>query len=95
MRLDVRFSEDNRLMRGVLFEEQDAQFFSTFGEIQEVIADAPLYSGGYTVVPAMDEQMLETAEKLMQENLIIKPIPFYDVGNTTNGRTIYIGSEVE
>ena len=53
------------------------------------------YAGPYTATPQVEAQSLATAQKYMREDVCIKAIPYYDVGNTAGGRTIYIGKELE
>ena len=52
------------------------------------------FEGPYEVVPNVGEQIIDTDQKVMEQNLIIKPIPVHRVSNTAGGSTVYIGSEV-
>ena len=53
----------------------------------------PFYQGEYTITPATyPEQALETKNKSMKQNLVIKKIPQYLVSNDT-GKTLIIGDE--
>lgn len=56
--------------------------------------DGPAYEGEYTVTPKTTEQRLPTANKLLREDVFIKEIPYFEVGNNSGGDTVYIGSEV-
>lgn len=56
--------------------------------------DIEMYEGDYEVTPKVSEQTLPTAEKMMAEDLTVKSIPFFNVGNTSGGSTVYIGNEV-
>lgn len=49
------------------------------------------YTGEYEVVPAVDEQTLFTAQKIMKRNLVVNAIPYLEVSNEFNGETITIG----
>lgn len=51
------------------------------------------YTGSYTITPKVNEQTMATRNKLMQDNITIKAIPFYETDNSL-GTTIYIGSEL-
>lgn len=51
------------------------------------------YTGNYTITPKVDEQTMATRNKLMQDNVTIKAIPYYETDNNL-GTTIYIGSEL-
>lgn len=59
-----------------------------------VYKDVPLYEGEYEVTPKVSEQTLPTAEKMLTEDVTIKSIPFFNVGNTSGGSTVYIANEV-
>lgn len=52
---------------------------------------APLYAGPYEVTPIPEEQRLNTSGRLMTDDVTIKEIPYFDVGNTAGGSTVYIG----
>lgn len=56
--------------------------------------DYDMYKGSYNITPlAYNKQELETKNKIMEKNLIVKEVPFFEVSNT-EGTTVYIGSEV-
>lgn len=55
---------------------------------------APPYTGPYTVTPKVEAQTLETARKLMTDDVNIKAIPFFETSNAAGGETFYIGTEV-
>ena len=58
--------------------------------------DIPVYNGVYNVVPSANQKiMLETADKLLTDNITVKEIPYYETSNIVGGNTVYIGSEVE
>lgn len=62
--------------------------------IVPVYKEFPTYEGEYEVTPKVSEQTLPTAQKLMSDDVTIKSIPFFNVGNTSGGSTVYIGNEV-
>ena len=51
------------------------------------------YKGEYEVVPARREQVLETQNKLLKENITIVEIPYAEVSNISGGNTFYIARE--
>lgn len=55
----------------------------------------PIYSGEYEVVPTFDEQQLETANKLLKNDIKVKAIPRYDVANEAGGTTVYIATKTQ
>ena len=80
----------------VRFRKSETRIKAHFGEVTEVkeYIGGELYKGSYVVTPAVDAQTLPTAEKVMEEDLKIKAIPFFNVGNNSGGSTVYIGNEV-
>lgn len=52
------------------------------------------YLGPYEVVPStVDDIILETKDKSMNDDVTVFKIPYYETMNTS-GYTVYIGSEV-
>ena len=49
------------------------------------------YEGPYEVIPAFDDQILETAEKTMSDDVVVKEIPVAEVSNPAGGLTLTIG----
>lgn len=56
---------------------------------------AEYYTGAYEVVPKIREQVLETKEKILKENVTVKSIPYAEVTNIANGLTVTIGEPEE
>ncbi len=55
----------------------------------------PTYEGEYEVTPSLSEEIkLETAKKLMTDDVTVKKVPRYDVSNEAGGKTVYIGGMV-
>lgn len=52
------------------------------------------YTGDYTVTPKVTAQTLGTQGKTMTDDLTIKAIPYAEVTNISNGKTVTIGNEV-
>lgn len=86
--------------------EDDVEFFPSFagdkksafraemGETQVVYVGAEKYTGEYVVAPDFVGKTLETAHKLMDENITVKPILVSKVSNHAGGNTIYIGGDI-
>lgn len=52
------------------------------------------YSGEYEVTPsATSDQTLHTAGKLLENDITIGAIPYYETGNASEGITVYIAKE--
>lgn len=52
------------------------------------------YKGSYQVTPKVNEQVLETKEKVMKDNLTVVAIPFFETSNEVGGNTVYIAKEI-
>lgn len=77
----------------VKFQEVSAKFTVGFKEVS-ILPSAPAYLGPYEITPTVDLQTILTAQKFMTQDMTINAIPFYNVGNTAGGSTVYIGTEV-
>lgn len=65
-----------------------------FGEVTVVHEGfLPFYDGEYEVTPRKSEQILETENKSMKENVKINPITYSAVDNPFGGQTVTIGLE--
>ncbi len=106
MNIHVKFSELSQKLN-LKFEEIaqriDIKFAETaqkidvdFGDLHRVTTyiGGEIYTGDYRVTPKVEEQTLSTKEKSMVKDVTVKAIPFFNVSNTSGGRTVYIGSEV-
>ena len=62
-------------------------YMATKGNTQEQF---PYYDGDYLITPKTKEQVLETKNKKMNDNLFVLAIPYHAVGNQS-GTTVIIG----
>lgn len=53
------------------------------------------YEGDYEVTPRVEGQELKTKHLYMTDDVTIHAIPFFEVGNTSGGNTVYIANEIE
>ena len=59
------------------------------------IYQAPVYNGEYNIIPkAYDEQVLQTKEKTLLENVTVQKVPYYEVSNSSGGNTVNIAIEI-
>ena len=58
------------------------------------IKNADVYTGAYTVTPKDIAQQLKTKNKLLNKDVMVKKIPFYETSNDEGGNTVYIGKEL-
>lgn len=77
------------------FQSTSEESFNTNFQSMVVGGVAELYEGEYEIVPTIDGETLQTKERYMEDDLIIKPIPFFDVSNNSGGTTVYIGKEID
>ena len=53
----------------------------------------PMYEGAYEVTPLpFESQTLETKNKMMNDNVVVLEIPYFETSNIS-GTTVYIGGE--
>lgn len=82
----------------VKFNQTSQKIPVRFKNLQEITGEPPdveFYDGTYTVTPKVDAQTIPTAQKFLTDNMTVKEIPIYNVGNTSGGSTVYIGTEIE
>ena len=83
----------NVSLRGSISEEEQLS-----GKISDAATKPPAYppyTGQYQVTPSISgEQVLETKDKYMTDNLVVLEVPYSEVSNTADGITVYIGKEV-
>lgn len=53
--------------------------------------DAPVYTGETSVDPDFTGTVLQTAQKIVTNNITVNPIQVESVSNIQGGRTVYIG----
>ena len=52
------------------------------------------YDGEYRITPkAFQSQMLDTENKVLDRNIVVTEVPYYETGNAANGVTSYIAKE--
>lgn len=49
------------------------------------------YDGPYEVTPASDFQLLPTADRVLEDDILVHPIPYSEVSNEQGGITVTIG----
>lgn len=89
MKLRVSFSEVDSLIP-IKFVQTQCTFNADFGEVILVKTDE-VYEGDYNVVPRVYQQVLETKDKLMLDDVTVEIIPLSRVINSSNGYTVTIG----
>lgn len=89
MKLFVDFSENDTSLN-IQFIQTSCVFSADFGEVVLIKTDN-IYTGDYNVVPKIYQQVLETKDKVMTEDVTIEIIPLAKTINLSNGYTVTIG----
>ena len=72
--------------------EEFKTFFGTYLESGDSIIDYDEYQGQYNITPLPNvEQILRTSHKVLKHDVVIDPIPYYEVSNDAGGITVSIG----
>lgn len=57
---------------------------------------SPVYDGDYNVTPlAFQEVKLNTKDKKLIEDIVVREIPYYETTNPSGGNTVYIAGQIE
>lgn len=93
MLFEAKFRQTDQKLN-IDIKQNGKVFGTTFRNFQKVTEkpDVEYYAGTYDITPTVDEQSLETKDKYLTENVRIQEIPYFDVGNTAGGSTVYIGT---
>ena len=79
-----------------LVQELELELESAGGELELELESPgyipPMYEGPYMVTPDFTSQVLETAEKMMSDDVIVDEIPVAEVTNPAGGLTLTVGS---
>ena len=76
-----------------IFEVNDQVFETKFGEYLSLANSTGVYKGNYEITPkAFRSQILKTADKLLEKNIKVLEIPYYETSNT-KGTTVFIGGD--
>jgi hypothetical protein len=62
--------------------------------ILKMIKDMPageFYEGVYSFTPKINQQVVDTENRLLIKNFIIEKIPYAEVSNSKGGKTVSIG----
>ena len=92
MILRVDFSEIEQSF-DVLLAEADRSFDIDFQNLVLVPEkpDFDYYAGEYEVIPKTTAQVLGTKQKIMEKDMVIEEIPYFETSNNSGGNTVYIG----
>ena len=88
---NIRFEESDELF-DTKFSESNEAFDVDFSDVVEILSgDVPKYKGEYVVTPRVAAQTLYTAQKYLEQDVVINKIPYFEVTNNSGGKTASIG----
>ena len=89
MRVNMSFEASTQEFHLFLIEASDFRMeFEAFVE-----AEVSVYEGAYVVIPKITPQSLPTEEKKCTEDIQVLEIPYREVDNIQNGKTVIIGGQ--
>lgn len=89
MKLAIAFDEVDSYI-STKFIQTECVFNTDFGEVVFIKTD-DVYDGDYDVIPRVYQQVLETKDKLMLDDVTVEIIPLAKTINLSNGYTVTIG----
>jgi hypothetical protein len=102
MYLKVKLMFDPPLSSSVMesYKVQISEYewrLNIFAENEDSSEDEPeTYTGSYNITPkAFEAQTLDTSGKIMDEDLVVNEVPFYETSNDAGGVTTYIAKEAD
>lgn len=79
-------------IEGTLAAVPDAELVGELSLYAEILEP---YAGPYVVTPlARISQILPTAGKRMEENVVVLEVPYYETSNLSDGLTVYIAETI-
>lgn len=94
-KLRGNISTEKKVLTGAICSGDKALAGTIPGTLEFHYSDAASeYEGPYEVTPKVEAQTLETAGKIMQSNVEIHKIPYFEVDNTSGGSTVYIAKDL-
>lgn len=95
--IDMELSTDNSFDMSIDGDDFNVELIQSefdidFAEAVIVQGDRlPNYEGSYEITPRVVEQMLETKDKSMVDDVTVNAIPYVEVSNVGGGYTATIG----
>ena len=91
----VKFENLNKPIKAD-FSMQRTVFQTDFESASKIVIvdTTEHYKGNYEVTPKTIQQVMQTRNLIMDNDVIINKIPYFETGNNYGGNTVYIGSEV-
>ena len=93
MLFEAKFKDTSQQFVTDFGDDTSKQFVSDFGAVHivtEYIGGEP-YDGEYTVTPKVEAQTLHTKQRILNDDMTVLAIPYAEVTNSSNGKTVSIG----
>ena len=92
MSFHISFDKNESFIIGFSKQNGNQDFNIDFSGNTIEIPVGDYYTGPYSVIPLVGEdQILETKNHAMYENVVVSEIPYAEVSNTAGGKTATIG----
>jgi hypothetical protein len=90
-RFSIRLYEDTPQLK--ISPKIDDSFTVGFKAVQAVVeyVGGEKYEGEYDITPKIESQVLRTARKVLDQDVNVRAIPYAEVQNSANGKTVTIG----
>ena len=66
----------------------------SYNLVTPTVIDAQIYTDDYEVTPKTYSQTLDTANKLLRDDITINEIPYFETSNEEDGITVYIANTI-
>lgn len=91
MKIDILFRCEEQCIP-LNFNDNGNKLELTFANYQQIISHtAERYDGDYQVIPKVENQVLPTNQKFMNDDVEVLAIPYFEVSNDFGGNTVTIG----
>ena len=94
MRIDISLSETRQEYDLQISQNTQSYSLGTSEVINVNLIDGDNYEGPYVVIPMVDSQTLETRDKHMTDDVLVREIPYYETSNIQNGITVFIADNL-
>ena len=74
------------------YEDSFDNFKDTLGNFFNTLTNLKFYEGSYEAIPLPNmEQSFKTAQRILEKDIVVKEIPYYETSNDAGGYTVIIG----
>lgn len=95
MRIDISLGESRQEYDLEVEQSTTELSLDTAESVAVNMFEVPEYEGSYVVIPDTQSQTLETKDKRMADDVLVREIPYYETTNQQNGITVYIANSLD